>query len=221
MGTDANGSMERGIFLQAARINHSCVPNAYPAWNPDLNRLTVHAIVHIPQGNEIFINYHAAEYRKGRDQRRQHLLYDYSFDCSCPACRNNTVFGRASEDRRSQMRVLYHSLEANPNPTLVTDRAQQHGQIELFIALLQKEGLLYPQLVDVYHREIDWHVREMELEKNENFIDKTARAQSRSRHREKALESARMVLDMDVTCNGTRSPEVTDTLTKIRDLMRM
>ncbi|KAM0798264.1 hypothetical protein BDR22DRAFT_891569 [Usnea florida] len=221
MGTDAHGDMIRGIFLQAARINHSCVPNAYPAWNPDLDRLTVHAIVNIPEGDEIFINYHAAEYRKGRDQRRQHLLYDYGFRCFCPACRNHTVFGRASEERRTQMRGLYHSLETNPNPTLINDRVRQHGQIELFIALLRKEGLVYPQLMDVYQREIDWQVRGMELEKHGNFIDQTARAQCISGHREKALEFARMVLDMDVICNGTQSPQVTETLTKTRHLIRM
>ena len=101
------------------------------------------------------------------------------------------------------------------------DRVRRHGQIEFFIALLQKEGLLYPQLVDVYQREIDWHVREMELEKNGNFRDATARAQCRSGHRDQALRFARMILDMDVICNGRQSPQVTETLTKIRDLTRM
>ena len=182
METDAHGNMIRGIFLQAARINHSCVPNAYPAWNPDLQLLTVLAIIDIPEGKEIFINYHAGEYRKGKDQRRQHLLNDYGFHCLCSACAD-TVFGRASEVRRTRMRDLYRSLETSPNPTLMRDRAHQHSEIEFFIALLQKEGLLYPQLVDVYQREIDWRIREMELAKTENFRDGTARAQYRSEQR--------------------------------------
>ena len=119
------------------------------------------------------------------------------------------------------MRDLYRSLETNPNPTLMDDRVHRHGRIKLFIALLQKEGLLYPQLVDVYQREIDGRVREMEIEKCGSFRDGTARAKCRSEHREQALRFTRMVLDMDVICNGTQSPQVTETLTKIRGLTRL
>ena len=48
MGTDWKGGKTRGIFLQASRFNHSCVPNAYFVWNPELNNgqglLTIYAI---------------------------------------------------------------------------------------------------------------------------------------------------------------------------------
>ena len=47
MGKDAKGNKLEGIFLEPCRLNHSCVPNAYVAWNPKLKRITVHAIIPI------------------------------------------------------------------------------------------------------------------------------------------------------------------------------
>ncbi|KAL6908279.1 hypothetical protein GGI43DRAFT_379144 [Trichoderma evansii] len=48
---------EGGIFLEAARINHSCRPNAYKSWNENIGHLTVHTVLDIEQGEEITISY--------------------------------------------------------------------------------------------------------------------------------------------------------------------
>lgn len=55
--------LERGsqrgsaVCVDASRLNHSCRPNAFPAWNKDTGRMTVHAIRQIKAGQEITINY--------------------------------------------------------------------------------------------------------------------------------------------------------------------
>ncbi|KAL8743806.1 MAG: hypothetical protein Q9184_008073 [Pyrenodesmia sp. 2 TL-2023] len=69
---DARGKSRQGIFLEAARFNHSCLPNAWFNWNPHLGqnprgRLTVHAIKDITIGEEILINYQAKNAYKARN----------------------------------------------------------------------------------------------------------------------------------------------------------
>ena len=74
MGKGRNRRKKNGNFPQASRINHSCVPNAHFAWNPDLGpsgdkgRLTVYAIVFISKDAEILINYRAEDFLKTRHQ---------------------------------------------------------------------------------------------------------------------------------------------------------
>jgi len=46
-----------GVFTNASSINHSWRPNAWHAWNTATERLTVHAIRNIEQGEEITISY--------------------------------------------------------------------------------------------------------------------------------------------------------------------
>lgn len=55
--TSPHGTSKRGIFPQASRLNHSCLPNAHFAWNNHLQRLTVHGIHDIANNAEIVVNY--------------------------------------------------------------------------------------------------------------------------------------------------------------------
>jgi len=62
---------KHGIFPNVARINHSCVPNAFYSWNEAIGRLTVHAVKDIKKGEEITIHYHiAVEVSADRQKRR-------------------------------------------------------------------------------------------------------------------------------------------------------
>ena len=60
MSVDRDGRNTYGNFFQASRFNHSYVPNACFAWNPELDngqgRLTVNAIQDIHAYDEILIN---------------------------------------------------------------------------------------------------------------------------------------------------------------------
>ena len=67
-----------GIFFEASRFNHSCIPNAYFAWNPHLNdgkgQLTIYAIQDIPMFDEILINYHNRDCYKPRMHARRNSI---------------------------------------------------------------------------------------------------------------------------------------------------
>lgn len=88
------------ICPQAARFNHSCVPNASFAWNARLGKVTVHAIVAIPTNTEISLSYERP-YQIGSVRREK--LSAYGFQCSCVACGSGA---EASDIRRARMVVL-------------------------------------------------------------------------------------------------------------------
>jgi hypothetical protein len=50
-----------GIFMTAARLNHSCIPNCCAAWNPASKQLCVRAIRQLGAGEELFICYDEEE----------------------------------------------------------------------------------------------------------------------------------------------------------------
>ena len=210
MGKDTKGRQKEGIFEQASRLNHSCVPNAYFAWNYRSRRLTVHAIVDIPKDAEIFVNYCADEYLMDRQQRQQELV-SYQFNCTCQACQLNTNFGMASAQRRQEMQTLDTRIDNNANNTLPVERSQQLIDIKAFSLLLQQEGLFYPQLADVYQLEVSWYIREIE-----KFADGTGSTRYRMGLLEEALEVARKQLEWDVACTGHNSPEVKKTLRTLK-----
>lgn len=72
-----------GIFLETARINHSCQPNAQHAWNDKLKRMLVHAVRDIQEGEELTLSYIAGG---PSDARKQHIKTYFGFDCRCEAC---------------------------------------------------------------------------------------------------------------------------------------
>ena len=208
MGKDARSRKERqGIFRRSSRLNHSCVPNAYFAWNEKTKRLTVHAIVNISEGQEIFVDYRNQDYLNTRDERLQALSKDYNFNCTCPACKPNTAFGIASEERRRRMRLLRDDIKLKKIPTEPGQKIQLLANIKSFILLLQQEGLFYPQLADMYEAEVMWYSREMSSD-TIAAGDPTYKA----RCLEEALQVARHKLDLDVVCNGYAAPEVAETL---------
>ena len=45
------------ICLHGSRINHSCLPNAYSSWNDKKDRVMIHAITDIQEGDEVTISY--------------------------------------------------------------------------------------------------------------------------------------------------------------------
>lgn len=72
------------VFPNAARLNHSCNPNAYYSWNEAIGRLTVHAVRDIKEGEEITIHYHLAVETQANRQHRHALAF--RFICQCAVC---------------------------------------------------------------------------------------------------------------------------------------
>ena len=73
-----------GIFLKAARINHSCRPNAHYTWNDNLGKLTIYAMVHVLAGAEISIRY--LEMFPPRLKRNHQLHRIYGLERQCQVC---------------------------------------------------------------------------------------------------------------------------------------
>lgn len=209
MGIDENETNKYGIFPQASRINHSCIPNAYFTWNPELGQsglLTVYAIVHIPKDAEIVVDYCSVDSLKNARDRHQDRLH-YGFKCTCPACRTNTAFARKSDERRERMKVLEGLITPveNQEPAdQTTESLFNHMEIS---NLLQEEGLIYPDLADAYHGQALWWWRESERVDGQKGAD-----EYQKECRRQQLQNARKKLDLDVICNGHDSSEVKKTL---------
>jgi hypothetical protein len=70
-----------GIFLEASRINHTCNPNAQNMWNENLNKITIHSIKDIEEGEEITVSYLAVS--ANYQNRQKKLKGSFSIDCTC------------------------------------------------------------------------------------------------------------------------------------------
>ncbi|KAI9752906.1 MAG: hypothetical protein M4579_005424 [Chaenotheca gracillima] len=81
LGADAR---EGGLFLEASRINHSCVHNAQNTWNTTLGQLTIHVFKDLEEGEEITISY--LEGSESYVARQQRLKKSFGFDCTCELC---------------------------------------------------------------------------------------------------------------------------------------
>ena len=159
MDKDRQDRRWHGIFIEASRFNHSCVPNAYFSWNSNSQRLTVHAIEDIPEGGEIFVNYRAKDYDKTRDKRQEALSATYNFVCTCSACDQRPTplnFGSKSEERRRQIHELQDFIDDKRNSRQTQVRRRVLDSIQASIELLDQVGLIYPQLADMYS-EAAWY----------------------------------------------------------------
>lgn len=102
---DGRGKCRQGVFLDASRFNHSCLPNAWFNWNPDIKEssrgpfgvLTVYATKNISRGEDIRVDYQCHNCYQSKAQRRRSLKDAYNFACKGPACETKNL----SEKRRA------------------------------------------------------------------------------------------------------------------------
>lgn len=180
------------ICLDASRINHSCVPNAYFSWNASIGRETLHAVKDIPMGEEITISYCPAYHTLDERKRK---LEPYVFTCRCPACRPDTVFGIRSQVRRQQMLDLHEEIAEYQEDPLAARIEYRHGDersaILSLVNVIEEEGL-------VYEKSLAFH------EAAECYLKRGLR--------EEALRYANKELDVDHCCVGKDSPSYKETM---------
>lgn len=164
----STGDGRGAVFPDAARMNHSCVPNVYHCWNGDIGCLTVHATRDIKVGEEGFTSYTPAFL--GREERNdEEHLGKYGFVCECEACDITKAFGRASVKRRRRLVELELELARCGVPTIttyppeVTSRQSSMRSIpealngaKEILKLLQKEKI-------AHHALSYWYVHPWEL----------------------------------------------------------
>ncbi|KAL8811926.1 MAG: hypothetical protein Q9200_001424 [Gallowayella weberi] len=198
-------TFQQGIFLRAARFNHSCVPNAHFTWNPVLGCLTVFATQGIHGGNEILINYQYEDAYKSRAERRRNLRQSYNFECNCVACMDGPNLN-SNEQRRQEFRHLDGRIQAGTN-----DRPNQHQNIQRLLGLLVEAGITYPQNAELYGQLAEsWK----ELLHQTNTWETSYRAQCR----QAAADAAWSKLEAEIVAVSDDSPEVRETLALIGSL---
>ncbi|KAH0257193.1 SET domain-containing protein, partial [Aureobasidium melanogenum] len=138
-----------GVGLTASRLNHSCVPNVYTAYNSASGCMTVQALKPIAAGDELCTAYINGA-GKLRSERHAQLSM-WGFTCTCIACAD----GR-DESRRRDIKTLMTKLEGVKTQMLEGDANLSVAQIEQTIVdlldqatLMSDEGLLGPDLADI------------------------------------------------------------------------
>ena len=138
------------IFLEASRLNHSCIPNAHFTYNQNLNRITVYAIKTIKQDKEIFVTYDAEKAYETTQVRHEDLTINYSFKCDCKAC-DDSPFASTSKQRRQQMMDLKGKIKNREDNDSYSARAQQLIDLQSLRSLFEAEELvLFPEIADIY-----------------------------------------------------------------------
>ena len=179
------------VCFDASRINHSCIPNSHYSWNENIRRLTVHAVRDIPEGEEITVSY-CSGFRTLKERRRK--LKPYVFTCLCPACQEDTDFGRLSRLRRREMVDLRQEIADYQNDSRAA-RAKyaycdEQSAILKILRVIDEEGLVHEKSM-AYRDAVDWALKKG--------------------YREVALKYASKELDVDLCCAGKDSPSYQET----------
>ncbi|KAK0701575.1 hypothetical protein B0T26DRAFT_733950 [Lasiosphaeria miniovina] len=103
-----DGQIHIGMFTEAARINHSCRPNAYFRFSERMLAMEVVAYHNIEAGEEIEMSY--VPITETREDRRKYLKENWGFDCTCELCRATDLEIGDSESRRRRMKELKESV---------------------------------------------------------------------------------------------------------------
>lgn len=100
----------RGIFLTAARANHSCTPNAGRVWDVAKQAMVFRTLRAVQAGEELCINY--VDVLGSREERNANLWDHFGFECACEACALQGEELVKSDQRRATIRRLYDEVSA-------------------------------------------------------------------------------------------------------------
>ncbi|CAO1600158.1 hypothetical protein XANCAGTX0491_003861 [Xanthoria calcicola] len=195
---------DQGIFLRAARFNHSCVPNAYFQYNPRIGQLTIFAISCIHKDDEILVNYKYEDIYKSRDERRQNLQRGYQFTCECLACHDGPY-----HDESEHLRSLMGVLDTQDQQGL-GDSTEQRLRKHRLISLLGTAGWPYPQQAHLYEQLAEDYLGEM------NRLG-AGYSGNITECRQKAQAAARGKLMVEILAIGPNTEEVDKSLALIAE----
>ncbi len=106
-GTDGG---REGIFLSAARLNHSCRPNVWRTWDVSSQEMTFRALRDIAQGEELCMNYADVDILGTREERAAEIQEAFGFVCACEVCALKGKEGRESDRRRADIKRLFEEI---------------------------------------------------------------------------------------------------------------
>lgn len=120
------------VFPNAARFNHSCIPNATFSWHSAIGKEVVHAIEDIAEGEEIMLTY--CGMTSDRTVRKW-LLEHYGFVCDCRACHDDK-----SADRRFRIDDLQRTVKPFRGANLGEGNSKTTTQMLQLLALYKEDG---------------------------------------------------------------------------------
>ncbi|KAF2137363.1 uncharacterized protein K452DRAFT_110241 [Aplosporella prunicola CBS 121167] len=130
-------AQESGLFLTAARLNHACAPNAQNTWNATLDKLTVHVVKDVAEGDEITISY--LDGAGPRSARQQKLHEAFGFACACATCSLSLPERQDSDERQDEIAELDELVADDARPGATLFRGLEH--VHTILLLLQAEGI--------------------------------------------------------------------------------
>lgn len=144
----------RTLFLNVARMNHSCAPNAhvcfYPATeNQPRGRMVVHTLHDLEAGEEVLISYFSIILPRAE---RQAKAEKWGFTCMCTVCDKATPGQAKSEKRRKTLvdfKAEQAAIIADPRPSIKSLAALINKGTKQ-AAETYNEPALRPTLPDMY-----------------------------------------------------------------------
>ena len=122
----APAKRRRGVFLAAARANHSCTPNAARVWDAAKQAMVFRTLRAVRAGEELCINY--VDVLGSREERNANLWDHFGFECACETCAMQGEELAKSDGRRATIRRLYDEVSAClKEPTLGMRKVSELG----------------------------------------------------------------------------------------------
>jgi hypothetical protein len=108
-----DGTPITGLFIERARIRHSCVPNCFASYDAQRGRMNIHVVRDIQMGEELTLAAFAdTNYYNNAAQRAKELAA-WGLTCSCEACdEKNPQFKvhEAARERASTRAVMLSDI---------------------------------------------------------------------------------------------------------------
>jgi hypothetical protein len=143
LGTSAT---EGGLFPEASRINHACVPNCQHTWNDNIGEETIHAVRSISKGEEITISYADTG---TFESRRRHLKKSFAFDCTCELCSLPEAARAISDKRQSEITRLDELI--GDGSRLISNPDKCLEDVHTLLKLLEAENITDARVPRAYY----------------------------------------------------------------------
>ncbi|RGP81492.1 set domain [Fusarium longipes] len=156
------------VFIKSSRINHSCKPNAHNVWNSDLDKITIHAIEDIDQGEEITISYLGA--LLPYDERQKRLEADFGFECCCRLCRIHPGENDLDDKRVKEINDLTANL-VNISSFSISPSRCLH-QLYKAISKLEVGSIAYPIIPRLYLNAMEGTLLHSDLARAQVFVQR-------------------------------------------------
>jgi len=134
-----------GVFLNIARLNHSCRPNAKHSWNKNSKQQSVYALRNISAGDEITLSYLEGGASK---ERQESLLQNFQFRCKCDLCSLPARELKASDARILRAKALDNTIgnwdSARYSPKKVL------ANVRKLLEIYREEGIDDDRLANLY-----------------------------------------------------------------------